>query len=161
MSTATTTAVDALKLALRDRLGSFLSDSEYEQCLLSRVAPEATYQARRISPGYWVVPSVPLCLFAAGFDEEPAASYELCCGGFTTNGAVSIKLTAGSDVRVSIDVTGCVVSFNDVLADLLELIATTRAQEYSQSIGSGSISPQTARAELLEQASVLRGVLAV
>jgi hypothetical protein len=160
MATTTITAVDALKSALRDRGGSFLSDNEYEQVLLAKCAQSATYQARRITPGYWVVPYSPLCLFAASFSEQPGCDYELSCGGVTLEGAVSIKLTAGVDVRETIDVTGCALDFNAALSALLVYIATHRAQEYSQSMAGGSISPDTARRGLLDQAAVVRGVVA-
>src|SRR5688500_7146190 len=109
MPTTTITAIELLKLAMRDRGGSFLSDAEYERCLLATAQPQATYPARRLAPGYWSIPITPLCLLAATFSEEPGASYELSCGGLGFDSAVTLKLTAGSDVRPSIDVTGCQV----------------------------------------------------
>ena len=122
------------------------------------IAAESTYQAVRLSDGVWGIPSVPLCLHHASFAEQPGASYKFCSGGGGINGGVSIRLTAGSDMRETIEVTGCPLSLNDVLADIFEFIANHRSQEYAQSFTGGSVSPQTAREELLKQASVLRGI---
>jgi hypothetical protein len=160
MPTTTITAVTALKNLVRDRDNSFMSDDEYERCLLDHATAEATYPASRLGPGYWSVTFAPFCLLNASFTEEPGASYTLCCGGGGIHGGVSIKLTAGVDVREQIDITGGAVDFNQAAADLLTYIANHRALEYTQSIGGGRISPETARLELIRQAELLQGVRA-
>jgi hypothetical protein len=161
MATTEITPTDSLKRMLRDTNNAFLSDDEYEHIMDGNCAAEATYQAVRRSDGVWAVPDMPLALHNASFSEEPGASYRLCSGGGGIFGAVSIRLTAGADTREVIEITGCALDLKGLAAEVLEHIATHRAQEYSQSIGGGSVSPETARDELLKQASVLRGVCAI
>lgn len=151
---------DNLKLALRDRSGALLTDAEYQRFLLNHVQPAASYQAQRVAAGLWRAPG-PLQLLAASFTGEPGADYELNCGGPGIYGTLSIRLTAGSDSRSHIDVTGSRVDFARCLEELLVFIATHRAQEYAQSLGSSSVSPGSVRRELLAQAEILRGVKAV
>jgi hypothetical protein len=146
---------------LRDGNNSFLSDDEYAQLMDGHIVPEATYQAARLADGVWGIPTVPLCLYHASFEEQPGASYKFCSGGGGINGGITIRLTAGSDTRAVIEVTGCALSLNDVVADIFVFIANHRSQEYAQSFPGGSVSPQTAREELLKQASVLRGIRTV
>ena len=74
---------------------------------------------------------------------------------------MSIKLTAGTDLRDSIDITGCALDYPEALARLLEELALHRAQDYAQSLGLSSSDPQTAMDKLLQMASVVRGVKAV
>jgi hypothetical protein len=172
------TVEDALRLALKDKTRSdsttgFMSSAEYERFILSGdVRPSQTWNCQLVRTGYWVYQGGPLAIFgpASGTDlvtgglpaGSPGTNYTVtCASGDPLYGTVSVHLTSGTDTQNPLAVTGCYVNYGKVLESLLVFIATHRASEYSQSVNGASVSPETARRELLAQASVVAGVRAI
>jgi len=160
MATTTVTATDLLAKAIRDPDSKVLTADDLERYILSHIGNEQSYPATKRVAGYWTC-SGPLCLWSPTFTGESGADYTINAGAPLSSGTVSIKLTNGTDTRSTITVTGAPVDFNECLAEVLEYIATHRAQQYSQSISGGSVSPETARRELLAQAAQVRGAFSI
>lgn len=170
MSNSVISAVDALRLMLKDTntdtAKQILSDAEYERFIVPHCLTPGSFTLQRVATGYYAWQGSPLALFGPTTSNSPfsttATEWTLTCAVPSIYGAPSLKLTAGSDSAGSIVVTASQIRWAKVLEDVLTFIATHKSREYSQAIGGGgSISPQTARAELMAQVQVIRGARAL
>ena len=79
---------------------------------------------------------------------------------YQVNASGSIRITGGDTGEHSesqITATGCLVWFNQVMADLLYWMATNRSTEAGINVPMGSYTPRTS-SELMEMASVWQGI---
>lgn len=171
MANDVTSAVEAIRLMLgdtnTDTAKQILLDADYEPFILPHCDAPSTFTLQRVATGYYAWQGGPLAIFGPTTGNSPftttATEWQLTCAVATIYGAPSLKLTAGSDTASSIVVTGSRIrGWTNVLCDVLTFIATHKAKQYSQSIaGATAVSPETARAELLAQVEVIRGVRAL
>lgn len=157
---ASLTVEQALGKAIRDPGGKVITAAEMTQFVLNHVLPSATFSAQLVAAGYWRIAGDG-ALWQPDIDEEAGATYEYYNGyggGYTT---FSFKLLTGTDTRDPVSVTGSRVNFNACLEEILVWAANHRALEYSQSMGGGSITPETARQQLISQAEIVRGVVSL
>ena len=160
MAAETKTAVMALADAIADPNMKVLGEAKLTGFILSHISAEQTYTATLVTAGYWVVLSPqPLVLFNPTFDASTGEHTLNAAGGGGYDPVVSLKLTGGTDTRGEIEITGAPVVWGLLVAEVMTHIANNRAIAYSQSVGGGSVSPETSRRELLRQADVYRGVI--
>lgn len=144
-----------------------LTPQEYMAFVAAHVeagSRNAQWQFSNMGGGLFVCQhGVNLAVWNPSFTEQGSIDYTVyCAGGGGIYSAPSIFCTDEDgdpveDSRDAITVTGGRIRWPRLAAELLTWIATHRAQEYSQSCVGGSISPETARNELMRQAQILQG----
>lgn len=175
MAAGTVTVVQAedwLKLFMNDSDTKILTAAEYLGLVDSHAEKtRQSYSCTLDGTGSkrWLYGNGPLFLTGIsstvpGFTIAADVDYTVCAGAVDhAYGSLSVSASgSGTDNTDPLVVTGRrVPNFRNCIVAMLEFIATNRALEYSQSQGSGSINPQTARQELLRMASVIQGVRAL
>lgn len=162
MATTTITAETKLAKVIKDPDKKIFDTDDLQAWILDHVNLEQTYQAQLITEGYWRVTSpVVLALWNPTFTAPTGTHTIYAAGGGGINPSVSIRLTADTDARTEISIIGAPIDWGNLVAEVMTYIANFRALEYSQSQEGSSVSPETSRRELLRQADIYRGVVAI
>lgn len=171
MALSTVTAIDALRLVLKDKTAAggtdaFMSDAEYERFILGYCLKETTFQLQKLRSNYWTLPGWPSAVYgpsgsSTGLTTTITTGVLTCAVPDPSGGVVSFVATAGTDNSEQLALTACQLDFPACVEGLLMFIATHRAQEYTQAVHGNSVSPETASSVLRSQAELWRGVRAL
>ena len=147
MANTIVTVFDEVR-AIIDKYDAQIDDATVKRVIYRHIsATSGSYTFQQATDDIWVIMgNKHMFLLNPEFTGEDGATY-------TINASGSIELTAGTDVRASITVTGARVRLYAAVAEILTMIATTMSDVGNVSFGGTSISSSTVRSELMAQAS--------
>lgn len=160
------TVLDEVRLALSMKgTDAFVTDDEIERFIYANIegTTRSTHNFTLITAAttgpsgvYACVDGRPYGLMLFG----PTMTCEADCV-YVLNARGSITVTSGTPTATSITVTGIPVDFSTVMVQLLHWLATHRAQEISESMGGGSISPGGVKDQLIDMCEYWQGITAL